>query len=372
MEKDIALYIHIPFCKQKCRYCDFVSFAGKESVAQEYKNALIKEINAFSCEKTVKSIFIGGGTPSAVDSGIICDIMDSVGKKFNISKDAEISMETNPGTLTDEKLKDYKSCGINRLSLGLQSCDNALLKMLGRIHTYEDFLKSYELVRKNGFNNVNVDLMFALPNQSVETWEKTLQNIISLSPEHISAYSLIIEEGTPFFYMYERGELTPAAEDKDREMYYTARDILSENGYNRYEISNFAKEGMECKHNMIYWQGGDYKGFGLAAASLIGNTRYKNTEVAAEYLKGNYLDNECTEELTESDRMAEFMFLGLRCTEGISKKKFEKLFGKDIYTVYGEQLKKFINEKLLKENGDMIALTDRGIDISNMVFCEFL
>lgn len=372
MEKYISLYIHIPFCRAKCAYCDFKSFPGLESKAEEYKNAIIKEINAFNCDSTVKSIFIGGGTPSAVDSSVICGIMGAIGKKFYIYSDAEITIEINPGTVDEQKLRAYRSAGINRISIGMQAWQDRLLKSLGRIHNNEEFLRCYDMVRKTTFDNVNIDMMFALPNQSFEDWCETLENAVALKPEHFSAYSLIIEEGTPFYNMYMAGSLKPVDEELDRKMYYYVCDYLAEKGYNQYEISNFAAKGRECIHNTVYWRRSDYKGFGLAAASLINNVRYKNTENLNEYLSGNYIDHSCTEALDKQDCMAEFMFLGMRCTKGISEGDFLKNFGCPIDSIYGSQLKKFEKQGLIERKDGSICLTRRGIDISNMVFCEFL
>ncbi len=360
--KEISLYIHIPFCKEKCKYCDFLSFKNIE-YAQAYKNALIKEINAFDRSKKVKSIFIGGGTPSYINENIIAEIMEKL-SEFNIDKNAEITIEANPGTLTEKKLDIYKKYGINRLSIGLQAWQNSLLKKLGRIHIRENFIESFNMARKSGFNNINVDLMFSLPDQSFEMWAETLDKVTQMNPEHISAYSLIIEEGTPFYNM----NLNLPDEQTDRKMYHYAIDFLKSKGYLQYEISNFAKYGKHSIHNSVYWERGEYKGFGLGAASLIDNIRYKNTENLFEYIDGKTIKEK--EILTPSDITEEYMFLGLRMVKGVSVSDFQKLFFQNIYDVYGNVFSKY-KDYFITE-GDRIALNTKGFDISNIIMSEFL
>ena len=357
----ISLYIHIPFCKSKCKYCDFLSFPNTEYI-NAYKKALINEIKAFDCTDTVKSIFIGGGTPSIVDSSIIAEIMEAV-SKFSILENAEITIEANPGTLTEEKLLVYKNSGINRISMGLQAWQNVLLKKLGRIHTSEEFLQSYTLAKKY-FDNINIDLMFSLPDQTMDMWLETLDNVTALKPQHISAYSLIVEEGTPFYNM----ELNLPDEKTDREMYHTAISFLKDRGYNQYEISNFAQKGYESVHNSVYWQRGNYKGFGLGAASLVNSARYKNTENITDYIKGVTITEK--EELTKDDEMAEFMFLGLRMTQGVSITKFKNEFGVNILEKYRAVINEY-KDYIIIDN-DRIRLTTEGIDISNRIFADML
>lgn len=357
----ISLYIHIPFCKSKCKYCDFLSFPDTECV-NAYKEALIDEINAFDCKDTIKSIFIGGGTPSVIDNHIIAEIVESLGK-YNIKKDAEITIEANPGTITEEKLKVYKGLGINRISMGLQAWQNSLLKILGRIHTKEEFLSNYEIAEKY-FSNINIDLMFSLPEQTYEMWLETLENVTELNPCHISAYSLIVEEGTPFYNM----ELNLPDEETDRKMYHRTIEYFAEKGYNQYEISNFAKKGYESVHNSVYWQRGNYKGFGLGSASLINNVRYKNTENINDYIMGTTITE--TEELTKEDAMAEFMFLGLRMTKGVSISGFYNEFKTDMLSKYSEVINKYKDYIIIE--GDNLYLTRDGIDISNMIFSEMI
>lgn len=358
----ISLYIHIPFCKSKCKYCDFLSFPNTEYI-NAYKKALLEEINAFDCEnESIKSIFIGGGTPTIIDSDIISEIMESIGR-FNIEKNAEITIEANPGTLNEEKLKEYRKSGINRISIGLQAWQNSMLKKLGRIHTREIFGESYELAQKY-FDNINIDLMFSLPDQSYDMWFETLENVTRLKPQHISAYSLIIEEGTQFFDM----DLNLPDDAADRRMYHSAIKFLAEKGYKQYEISNFAKEGYESVHNSVYWERGNYKGFGLGAASLIDNVRYKNTEDMSEYTNGKTIIEK--ELLTKSDQMAEFMFLGLRMTKGVSISEFKMIFNEDMLLKYKSVINKYNNYIVVE--GDNVKLTTEGIDISNMIFAEML
>lgn len=358
---EISLYIHIPFCKEKCKYCDFLSFKNTQNI-DRYIASLIAEINAFDTNKRVKSIFIGGGTPSYIDEKYIFDIINSL-SKYNIKEDCEITIEANPGTLTKQKLQAYKSCGINRLSMGVQAWQDDMLKILGRIHTRSEFLHNYNLAREFGFDNINVDLMFSLPNQSFDMWRETIENITKLNPDHISAYSLIVEEGTPFYDM----ELNLPDEECDRKMYYYAIDYLASKGYKQYEISNFAKDGKHSIHNCTYWLRGEYKGFGLGAASLLGNIRYKNTELMSEYLNNVTITEK--DILSQNDIMEEYMFLGLRMTDGISIEDFNKQFNKSVFDVYGPVFKKYADYFIIN---DRISLTRKGIDISNIIMSEFL
>lgn len=358
--KEISLYIHIPFCKEKCKYCDFLSFRNIEFV-NDYKDALLKEINAFDCRDMVKSIFIGGGTPSYIEERTIAEIMECL-NKFNIAPNAEITIEANPGTLTEDKLKLYKRFGINRISMGLQTWHNSILQTLGRIHTREIFLENYEIVKKY-FDNINVDLMFSLPDQSFDMWAETLENVTALEPSHISAYSLIVEEGTPFYNM----ELNLPDEMTDRKMYHYTIDYLDSKDYKQYEISNFAKEGKNSQHNIVYWKRGNYKGFGIGSASLLDNIRYKNTESMRDYINGTTIVE--TEILTQQNIIEEYMFLGLRMIEGISVFDFKRQFGKNVFDVYGNVFDKYSDCFLIN---DRIALNRRGIDISNIIMSEFI
>lgn len=375
---NIGLYIHIPFCRQKCLYCDFPSFAGKEGMMQAYVDALTAEIRSRGKEyskKKVISIFFGGGTPTTLEIPMLEQLMQAVFESWDVAEDAEITTEANPGTLDREMADALKKMGFNRLSMGVQAWQNRLLKELGRIHTIEGFLENYQAVREAGFANVNVDLMFALPDQTMADWQETVKNITALQPEHISAYSLIIEEGTPFFDRYEKGLLEPASEDLDREMYHWAVDYLAEMGYEQYEISNFAKKGRQSCHNRIYWQAEEYLGMGLGSHSYMEGTRFHNSYDLQTYIKAKgdvSLLKEEIEVITETDALAEFMFLGLRLTEGVSFDRFRTHFGRELYEIYGTQVRELIDVGLLAEDATGIRLTRRGIDVSNVVFEKFL
>lgn len=372
--KPLSIYIHIPFCKEKCFYCDFLSFKGRENYFLAYKNALLNEIKEFALQNKniyeIKTIFIGGGTPSVFPIGYIGEIMESIFSNFFVSKDAEISIEANPGTLSYEIIKHFKENEINRISLGVQSLNNDILKNIGRIHTAEQFYENYNNVRKVGFENVNVDLMFSLPNQTLEIFENTIYKILELQPEHISCYSLILEEDTKFYDMYEKGIFKPVDDELDRKFYYKAIDIFEKNNYNLYEISNFSKPNKQCKHNIIYWERGEYIGFGIGASSLLNNTRFSNTRSFLDYI--NFKNEKEFEILQKEDMYSEFVFLGLRMTKGISKEKFKKEFGIDIRNIYKKELEKFLENGLLLEKDDFIYLSKKGIDLSNVVFSEFI
>lgn len=371
-DNSFELYIHIPFCVRKCAYCDFLSAPGSEEAKASYTKALLREIEAVKTEKReVSSIFVGGGTPSALSPSLMGDIFEKIHESFSVAQDAEITIEANPGTLSKEKLFLYKNAGINRLSLGLQSPEAAELKSLGRIHTYEEFLESFSLAREAGFQNINVDLMCALPDQTYEGWIRNLRTVAALHPEHISAYSLIIEEGTPFA----KRKLNLPDEDTEYRMYEDTAGILAEYGYEQYEISNYAKKGLACRHNIGYWTRKEYLGLGLGAASLWGNQRFSNTSDFSAYLKESGSPEkirENRETLSLEDEMSEFMFLGLRMTEGVSKAEFLESFGTPIESVYGKVLDKYKNMGLLEEKEGRIFLTRAGIHVSNGVMAEFL
>ncbi len=380
--KELELYLHIPFCVKKCNYCDFLSAPAEEETRAAYIDALLEEIRGFEDPEDyeVVTVFFGGGTPSILPGQEIFRIMEALREKFSFRKGAEITLEANPGTVDKEKLSCYKKAGINRLSFGLQSADAEELKKLGRIHTWEKFLESFQLAREAGFSNINVDLMSALPGQTKESWEKTLRQVLALQPEHISAYSLIIEEGTPFYQLYEKDverrdageepELLPS-EEEERAMYEATGRILKEQGYLHYEISNYAKPGRECRHNLGYWQRRDYLGFGLGASTLLNPVRYKNTEDLEAYLGGDFSKKEFFV-LTKDNQIEETMFLGLRVLEGVSKEKFREQFSCELRVVYRKELEKLEQEGLLEEEGDFVRLTSRGIDLSNPVLAEFL
>ena len=380
MINKLELYIHIPFCIRKCAYCDFLSFPAGEKDRQSYVEALLDEIYGAKEKGDAATVFFGGGTPSILPGKEIGRIMDAVRAKYSVPEDAEITLEANPGTLNRKKLEDWKKAGINRLSLGLQSAEDAELKALGRIHTWETFLESYRMAREAGFQNINIDLMSALPGQSAYTWRKTLQKVTELKPEHISAYSLIVEEGTPFYEKYaedvkRREKGLPCgflpSEDEERQMYYDTEKILKAEGYRRYEISNYAREGFECRHNCGYWERKNYRGFGLGASSLIDEVRFHNTESMENY-QNRAFGSEDEEYLDAEAQMEEFMFLGLRLTQGISVNDFEKKFHTPYVSVYGKISRELEEKKLLRRENGRIFLTERGIDISNYVLSEFL
>ncbi len=382
-KKNLGIYLHIPFCMKKCHYCDFLSAPADENTKERYIEALKKEIFLYRedlKENIISTIFLGGGTPSLLKEKQIKEILDAIFETYFIKKGAEITIEANPETLTKEKLKIYKEAGINRLSIGLQSTEEEQLKRLGRIHTYEKFLESYTLAREVGFENINVDLMSALPFQTKEEWEETLRKIVNLNPkpEHISAYSLIIEEGTTFFKIKE--QLSFPDEEEDRQMYWKTKEFLEREGYHRYEISNYALPEKESRHNQTYWTLGEYLGLGLGAASYWNGSRFKNTENLQEYFA--FFENNMIKEpselqkevhiLSKEEKMEEFMFLGLRRMKGISEKRFLNLFQKDIMEVYREKIEKGVQIGVLWRKDGRIGLTERGIDISNMVLTEFL
>jgi oxygen-independent coproporphyrinogen-3 oxidase len=363
-----ALYVHVPFCVKKCLYCDFNSYADI-SLESQYIDAMVKEIGTIK-EKSLKTIFIGGGTPTILSYKNLETLLEAL-EEF---KAQEFSIESNPGTIDKEKLDLLRTHGVNRLSIGLQAWQNSLLKTLGRIHTLDDFLKSYNAARDAGFENINIDLMFDIPGQTTEDWKETIDNVAALKPEHISCYSLIVEEGTPFHSMWEKGMLVLPDEDEDRQMYCYAVEKLKSYGYKQYEISNFSKPGFECRHNIVYWKDREYAGVGAGAHGYVDGFRYSNLRGVGEYIKGIRSGSAIEEKapVTINDSMEEFMFLGLRMIEGISKEDFKKRFNTPFEEVYGMQLKKFTSLKLLYDDGEMVKLTPRGIDISNQVFEEFM
>ncbi|KAI3350449.1 oxygen-independent coproporphyrinogen III oxidase [Clostridium botulinum] len=372
--KEISLYIHIPFCKQKCLYCDFPSYSGKEKFISGYIDALNKEIKDKASSYKIKSIFIGGGTPSYLDEIELEKLLKCI-NTLTLGENLEFTIECNPGSLSEDKLKIMKKYNVNRISMGLQSTKPSLLKEIGRIHTFEEFENNYLLARKVGFKNINIDLMFGLPNQSVEDWRKTLEKIIEFNPEHISAYSLIIEEGTCFYNLYNQDKLNLPSEEKERDMYLLTKKILKENGYSQYEISNFSKHKKECYHNIVYWQLNEYLGLGVSSSSYIEGKRIKNIDDIELYIK-NINSNESVEnEIYKNninDDMEEFMFMGLRMIRGIEERDFKERFKKDIDEVYGDVIYKNIKQELLIRNGGRIYLTSRGIEVSNSVMSDFM
>lgn len=373
MKKELELYIHIPFCVRKCAYCDFLSGPADYEAQRSYKEALIREIENVEsfADSEVSSIFIGGGTPSVFSEQWMAEVLEKVYTHFNVRQDAEISIEANPGTVDLGKLAVYRQAGINRISFGCQSGDNRELKLLGRIHTWEEFRESFSMAREAGFSNINVDLMSGLPGQSLASWEDSLYKTAQLKPEHISAYSLIIEEGTPFASQ----KLELPDEEEERNMYERTREILEDWGYHQYEISNYARPGRECRHNLGYWQRKEYLGLGLGSASLVGETRFSNTRNMENYLNNSDSAAKIREEreiLTVQEQMEEFMFLGLRMTEGISVTEFREVFGVSLEQIYGKVLEKYKKLELLEERGGRLRLTRKGISVSNPVLADFL
>lgn len=432
--KELSIYIHIPFCIKKCLYCDFLSFPigkvgksienagagdgtvwgdkpGPKDRMRSYVNLICDEITTSAPpyqEYRVISIFWGGGTPSLLPAEEVRRIMDAVRENYRVVKDAEITMELNPETADGGKMRQYITAGINRLSIGLQSADDRELARIGRIHDYRTFLAAYDLARAAGFRNINVDLMAALPGQDAASYERTLKRTATLGPEHISAYSLILEEGTPLYE--QQAAYRFPTEDEDREMYLLTRELLAAEGYHRYEISNYAREGYECRHNKVYWQRGNYVGFGLGASSMVQNARWSNPRDMEDYRAyterlregaaavGHEAAGDAAAGLAcsdtpdaESDRgepdtssmpqkqfltlpeqMEEYMFLGLRMVRGVSAAQFGRMFGSPMEAVYGEAIDRLCSQGLLVREADRVRLTDRGLDVSNYAMAQFL
>ena len=397
-KKPLELYIHIPFCEKKCNYCDFLSFRALPQVHREYTDQLCREIRAAGNglkEFQAATIFIGGGTPSVFDPAHIRKIMETVGESFSLDPEAEATIEVNPGTLLRNKLPVYRSCGINRLSIGLQSADNGELAWLGRIHSFEDFLKTFQYARMEGFSNISVDLMSGIPGQTLDSWKNTLKRTAMLKPAHISAYSLIVEEGTPFGAIYgpehagggqaaDMGRWWPPLPDEDAEykIYAYTRSYLDSQGYGRYEISNYARPGRECRHNIGYWTEVPYLGLGLGASSYVRGCRFSNVRDLDSYMSLDFAagDGEKAladlrgpvQRLTKEERMEEFMFLGLRMVRGVSELDFAAMFGTKLTSVYGPVLERLERDGLIRRDGVRIALTEWGMDVSNFVRSEFL
>lgn len=379
MKKELELYLHIPFCVSKCKYCDFLSAPSGEEQRQIYVERLCRRIRYWSdvihnYGYEIVSIFVGGGTPSILTEAQITQVFEAVHESFPIREDAEITLEMNPGTDVKDKLPVYCELGINRLSMGLQSADNEELKCLGRIHTYEDFRQVYQWAREAGFTNINVDLMSAIPGQTMESYEDTLRKVADLEPEHISAYSLIIEEGTPFYERYGEGRHAEELPDEDieRQMYVRTGEILEDYGYHRYEISNYAKDGYECRHNLGYWDRKEYLGLGAGASSLMDHIRWKEPDHIGPSTGLVLEEREDFTRLRRKDEMEEFMFLGLRKINGVSEYDFYKSFRVSMDEIYKESIENLIKEGLLVREEDRIRLTDRGIDLSNYALSQFL
>lgn len=394
INSELGLYLHIPFCVKKCDYCDFLSAPATKEIREQYVNALLNEIESYqelAKSYVVATIFIGGGTPSSLEAGQIKRIMSKIHHVFTVKNNAEITIEVNPGTVNKEKLVEYQKAGINRISFGLQSANDKELQLLGRLHNYKQFEENYILARSLGFQNINVDLMSALPGQNLSSWEETLTKVLSLKPDHISAYSLIIEEGTKFYERYQEASIGYKElpdEETDRQMYHRTKELLEEYGYYRYEISNYAKLGYECSHNKSYWIGTPYLGVGLGASSLLQGRRFTKLDELQKYMEICHtpldtIQNKMAdvgpsqliaeyEELTLAQRVEEFMYLGLRLCEGVKKSEFRRRFSVEMKDIYGKVMEQLKNKSVLIEEGDIVRLSEYGIDVSNSILYLFL
>ena len=378
--KEFGIYVHIPFCKSKCHYCDFISYSGKETIWEKYVEALKEEIKYNSSklkDKNITTIYIGGGTPSIISSSDLTEILNEIKQDYKIDQNCEITIEVNPGTANEEKLSEYKKAGINRLSIGLQSTNNEILKKIGRIHTYEQFLDTYNTARKVGFSNINVDLMLALPNQSLGDLEKSLKEVIELNPEHISVYSLIVEEGTKLEQMIDEKEVQLLDDEQERQMYWEVKEMLEQNDYIHYEISNFAKKGYESKHNVNCWNQEEYIGFGVAAHSYIDNKRFSNIESVEQYIDNitnkNIEKNVMLQEIQNDEmKKKEYMMLGLRKLEGVSIQEFKNKFTDNPIYLFRNELEELVNDDLIEIDLDRIKLTNKGLDLANTVWVKFI
>ncbi|HHW48159.1 MAG TPA: oxygen-independent coproporphyrinogen III oxidase [Clostridiaceae bacterium] len=377
-DNTLGLYIHIPFCKSKCYYCDFFSFAGREDIIYPYFQALKNEIESYKGilgNYKIGTVYIGGGTPSVVDANCIRELINNCRKHFNIEPGAEISIEANPGTLSFDKLATYLDTGINRLSIGMQAWQDRLLESIGRIHRSGEFIENFELARKAGFTNINVDLIFGLPGQTFDDWTETVDNVAELKPSHISCYSLKIEEGTVFGDMLGEGRLKPVEDELDRQMYHFAIDRLAGHGFRHYEISNFSKPGFECKHNLVYWEGRQYIGLGAGAHSYFNGKRYNNTYDLNNYINcaaKNQFHRENIEEIDINGQISEYIILGLRLIRGVDVDKFKMKFETDVFDLFGKQIDRLISRGLIEFNERTLRLTKLGLDLANQVFIEFL
>lgn len=388
MKKDLGIYIHIPFCKKKCDYCDFISYSDKLNLSDKYFETIEKELNSYDFKKyNITTIYIGGGTPSYVDEKYIYNLLSYLKNNLINNKtkfeDIEITIEINPGTVNIEKLELYKKQGVNRISIGLQTTNNKLLKEIGRIHTYEEFIEAYKIIKEVGFENINVDLMIGLPLQTINDVKTSLDEIKKLKPKHVSIYSLIVEEGTIIEKKLNDGILQLPNEEAERQMYWYVKNILENEGYNHYEISNFAKEGYESKHNLNCWEQKEYIGIGVAAHSYINGTRYSNTNILEKYIKqdNNFYNKEELEkkdvriiEEVQSleDKKKEHMLLGLRKIKGVKISKFKEKYRENPIYIYKNELEELVEEGLIIIDGDYIRLTDKGLDLANLVWEKFI
>lgn len=372
--KEMSLYIHIPFCKQKCLYCDFPSYSGKENLIDRYIESLNKEIIDKCSDYKISSIFIGGGTPSYLDEKNLKSLLKTI-NKLNFKDKLEFTVECNPGTLNSDKLNIMKKYNVNRISMGLQSANNNTLKKIGRIHTFEQFKINYEEARKSGFDNINIDIMFGLPNQNLQEWKRTLEESVRLQPDHISAYSLIVEEATCFYRLYEEDKLNLPSEEEERNMYVYTKEFLKKHGYHQYEISNYSKDNKECFHNKVYWKCNEYLGLGVSASSFVDEKRFKNIDDIEDYIDRIQNNKDVVEEIHVNDikdDMEEFMFMGLRLMEGIEISEFKRRFNKEIFEIYYEAIKNNVKKGLLINDSERLYLSERGVELSNYVMSDFI
>ncbi|WP_294373106.1 radical SAM family heme chaperone HemW [uncultured Clostridium sp.] len=372
--KEMSLYIHIPFCKQKCLYCDFPSYSGKENLIDRYIESLNKEIIDKCSDYKISSIFIGGGTPSYLDEKNLKSLLKTI-NKLNFKDKLEFTVECNPGTLNSDKLNIMKKYNVNRISMGLQSANNNALKKIGRIHTFEQFKINYEEARKSGFDNINIDIMFGLPNQNLQEWKRTLEESVRLQPDHISTYSLIVEEGTCFYRLYEEDKLNLPSEEEERNMYVYTKEFLKKHGYHQYEISNYSKDNKECFHNKVYWKCNEYLGLGVSASSFVDEKRFKNIDDIEDYIDRIQNNKDVVEEIHVNDLkddMEEFMFMGLRLMEGIEISEFKRRFNKEIFEIYYEAIKNNVKKGLLINDSERLYLSERGVELSNYVMSDFI
>lgn len=374
--KELGIYIHIPFCKSKCYYCDFISYTNKENYIKEYIKNIIEELEQYDLSNyNITTIYIGGGTPSFINEKYIVQLLRNLKTKLSNNQtnfeNMEITIEINPGTITKNKIEQYKKAGINRVSIGLQSTDNDLLKQIGRIHTYEEFLEAYEIIKEAGFENINIDLMIGLPNQTIQMLKTALEEIKKLNPAHISVYSLIVEENTKIEKMIEKGELQLLDENYERQMYWYVKNTLELNGYKHYEISNFAKEGKQSKHNLNCWEQKEYIGLGASAHSYLNNVRYSNSAFTNEE-DWDFNNKTIEEQQTSQDQKREYMLLGLRKIDGVSINQFKQKFVENPIYLFRKEIQKLVEEKLIEVDGDNIHLTNKGLDLANLVWEEFI
>lgn len=371
--REVGIYVHIPFCKQKCKYCDFVSFAGKENLQEAYIQSLLLEIE--NCDKSgfeVNTIYFGGGTPSVISSDLIVNVLNKIKEKFTVQEEAEITIEVNPGTVDKEKLETYQKAGFNRISIGLQSAKNEILRAIGRIHTYEEFEQCFKLARSTGFQNINVDLMLALPLQSLADLQDSVRRVIYLGPNHISLYSLILEEGTILEREIRNGKYAAQTDEQERKMYDVTKKMLENEGYRHYEISNFARVGYESKHNLNCWNQEEYLGFGLAAHSYFDKKRFSNTTNLENYLQNPKKEVMLNEMQTGEMEKKEYMMLGLRKIDGVKISEFERKFEINPLFYFRFEISKLVEEELIEVDLDNIRLTRKGLDLANLVFEEFV